>query len=256
MSERFLKLNLDNGQADFLAINHPNAFILLYFIAKRARRIAGHPDGLNIGECHIGDWKSMGLSRQNYRTSLKVLCQNKILRILETNRTRKKSTTGLTTEGTKVILLNSMIWDINPQHDNHRSNHCLTTDQPLPNHEQERIRKKKKEKEEQPQTPSFQKVKIQFRENVQLTQSDFDSLLNKHGQDFLDRMLDALDSYKGSTGKKYISDFHVLKEGGWVIQRVKDDLQKITKTIYNIPPDRRTRDINGVPVSSPHDGRF
>lgn len=254
MAKRFLKLNLDNDEADFLAFSHPNAFILLYFIAKRARRIPGQADGLNVGECHIGDWESMGLSRQNYRTALKVLCQKKILRILETNRTRKNSTTGITTSGTKVLLLNSMIWDINQEEDNHLPNHCLTTAQPLPNHEEERIRKKKKEKEEQPQTPSFPKIK--FRENVQLTQAEFDSLTVKHGQDFFDKMLDALDSYKGSTGKKYISDFHVMKEGGWVIQRVKDDLQKITKTVYNTSTDRRTKDINGIPVSSPYDGRF
>ncbi len=47
-----------------------------------------------------------------------------------------------------------------------------------------------------------------------------------------------------------------MKEGGWVIQRVKDDLQKITKTVYNTSTDRRTKDINGIPVSSPYDGRF
>ena len=148
MSERFIKF-IPSEEAMYLAKKHPNAFILLMFIAERARREKGHPDGLNVGECHIGDWENMGLTRQNYRTALKVLVLNKILIILETNRTRKKSTTGLTTEGTKVKLLNSDIWDININHANHRPNHCLTTDQPLPNHEQEGIRKKKKEKEEQ-----------------------------------------------------------------------------------------------------------
>lgn len=151
MAERFLQLNLDNEalEADELAVSHPNAFILLYFIARRARRFAGHSDGLEPGMAKIGDWENMGLSRQNYRTALKVLVVKRFLQIIETNRNRKKSTTGSTTEGTLVKLLDSRIWDINIETPNHRSNHCLTTAQPLPNHEQERIRKNKNEKEEQ-----------------------------------------------------------------------------------------------------------
>jgi hypothetical protein len=140
MSEKFLQLNIENElhhPGDWLAINHPNAFILLYFIARRARRVTGLIDGLEIGMAQIGDWEKIGLSRQNYRTALKVLTANKFIKIIETNRTRKKATTGLTTEGTLVRILDTRIWDINPKSPNHRSNHCLTTDQPLPNHEEE-----------------------------------------------------------------------------------------------------------------------
>lgn len=160
MSETFLKLtttNNQNSEADFLAANYPNAFILLYFIARRARRISGLPDGLEIGMALIGDWENMGLSRQNYRTALKVLETNKFLEILETNRNRKnltiKSTTKVTTKGTLVRILDDRIFDINPEEPNHSSNHlsnlCLTTAQPLPNHEQDRIREKKREKEKE-----------------------------------------------------------------------------------------------------------
>jgi len=133
----FIKMNRDSELSDYLAINHPNAFILLYFIAKRARRTEGSPDGLHIGESHLGDWEAMGLTEQKYRTAKKVLCQYNILTIIETNRTRKKSTTGSTTTGTKVKLLRSDIWDINAKLNNVSSNDCLTTDQRLPNDEQE-----------------------------------------------------------------------------------------------------------------------
>src|ERR1043166_5973611 len=144
MSERFLQLNIENDknhEGDWLAANHPNAFILLYFIARRARRIPGLIDGLEVGMAKIGDWEKIGLSRQNYRTALKVLTQYKFVEILETNRSRKKSTTGSTTEGTLVRLLDRRIWDINSESSNHRSNHCPTTAQPLPNHEEERRKK-------------------------------------------------------------------------------------------------------------------
>jgi hypothetical protein len=43
-------------------------------------------------------------------------------------------------------------------------------------------------------------------------------------------MLDALDAYKGSSGKKYDSDFHTMKQGGWVVTRVKKDLESQQKT--------------------------
>lgn len=141
MAERFLKLNLDSDESDFLAIHHPNAFILLYFVAKRARRILGLADGLSIGECHIGDYKSYGLTEREYRTAKAILVQRKIIEIIETCRNRKKSTTGTTTVGTLVKLLDSKVWDINPETTDDRNDDRPTTDR-------RRTRKNKKEKEE------------------------------------------------------------------------------------------------------------
>jgi hypothetical protein len=141
MCKRFLKLNLDNDEADFLALRHPNAFILLYFIAKRARRIPGQADGLIIGQCHIGDFKSYGLTEREYRTAKSVLTNRKIIKIIETNRTRKKSTTGTTTVGTLVQLLDSKVWDINPETKDDRNDVRATTERRPSDDEEERRRK-------------------------------------------------------------------------------------------------------------------
>lgn len=141
MSERFIKL-IDSDESDWLQKNHPSAFLLLCLIARRARRIAGHIDGLEIGEAHIGDYQSAGIqTRGQYRQALKILASLNFIKISETCRNRKKATTGTTTVGTKVKLLDSRIWDINPEINNHRVNHPTTTEQP-------RTRKNKKEKEE------------------------------------------------------------------------------------------------------------
>ena len=229
MCKIFLKFNIENDLGDYLALNHPNAFMLLYFIARRARRISGQADGLEIGECHIGDHKSYGLSEQQYRTAKKILVSKNVIQIVETCRNRKKSTTGTTTIGTLVRLLDSKVWDINPETINDRINDRPTTDQrptndrPTTNKEREEGKKEKKEKEVNPQSPL---LKIKFREFVELSQKEFDSLLSKNGADFLKAMLDILDSYKGSTGTTYKSDYHTLKEGGWVVERAKKDLQK------------------------------
>ena len=106
---RFLKFNIESDEGEFLAIHHPNAFILLFFIAKRARRVSGLADGLVIGECHLGDYKSYGLTESKYRTAKKVLCKRSLIKITETCRNRKKLTTGLTTVGTLVQLLDSRV---------------------------------------------------------------------------------------------------------------------------------------------------
>ena len=138
-NSNFLKLN--RCEATFwLMANHPNAYLLLNLIALRAQRTPNHPSGLEIGEALVGDFESIGATRQNYRTALGVLTRMKYITICETCRTRKKSTTGSTTVGTKVKLLNSDIWDINPEYTNHPINHRPTTDQPPTNHEQECIK--------------------------------------------------------------------------------------------------------------------
>ncbi len=141
MSQRFIKF-IPGPEAEWLISNKPNAFLLLTIIAQRARRMNGNPDGLTIGQAHIGDWKACGLTEQEYRTAKEILLSRKYIKIVETCRTRKKSTTGTTTKGTLVQLICNTIYDINIICDNDRINDRATTDQRPTNDEQERIRKK------------------------------------------------------------------------------------------------------------------
>ena len=131
VSKRFIKLNPCEATL-WLMANHPNAYLLLNLIAIRAERIPNHPSGLAVGEALIGDHEAIGSTRQEYRTALNALVRMKYLTISETCRTRKKTTTGITTRGTRVKLLNSDIWDINEEVINHQINHRPTTDQPRP----------------------------------------------------------------------------------------------------------------------------
>ena len=144
MSKGFIKLNRSE-EAEELLIKHPNAYLLLNLAALRAQRTKNHHSGLAIGEALIGDWKAMGLTEQQYRTAKKHLLSNKYFKIVETNRNRKKSTTGVTTTGTRVRLLDTRIWDINSETKTQTSNPCPPTAQPLPNHEEDIKRKKKME---------------------------------------------------------------------------------------------------------------
>ena len=118
MSERKIKFIL-SPEALWLRAEKPNAFILLSYIANNARRKLGHPDGLLVGQCHIGNFKSYGLTQQEYRTAKNILVMRKHIKIIETNRTRKKSIDGTTTKGTLVQLISNSIWDIHPEVGSH-----------------------------------------------------------------------------------------------------------------------------------------
>lgn len=263
MNERFIKF-IPSEESDYLQENHPNAFLLLCLIAKRARRLSGHPDGLEIGEAHIGDYKKAGInSEKQYRTAKKILFDRGHVKFIESCRTRagktveiienvKKGATGRATTGTKVKLLRSDIWDINYDLRGDPIGDRGATEGRPRGDEQERIRKNKKEEREQP-TQGGKADFLSFREFVMLTQKQYDTLVSKHGKLLVERMLDILDAYKGSSGKKYASDYHTMKDGGWVVTRATEQ-SKVVQMPGGV--DRRTKNQDGTPVTSPADGRF
>src|SRR6185312_2301416 len=157
MSERFIKF-IPSEESMWLLKNHPNAMSLLMLIATRAR---WHENGISefeLGECHIGDHEACGLSRQEYRTALKLLTSRLHVKMIENCRTRQKSTTGTTTYGTKVKLISTNVYDINLNITNHRINQPATTDQPPTNHEQRKNKKEKNVKEQHTSVFDFLKI--------------------------------------------------------------------------------------------------
>ncbi len=114
-------------------------------------------------------------------------------------------------------------------------------------------KKEKKEKEELHPLPP----KISFRELVTLTQDQYDKLLADDGPALLESKLDFLDSYKGSNGKKYDSDFHVMKKGGWLDKKAKEGILNGTNTSkpahngqYHSTAHRQTKERDGTPVDT------
>lgn len=245
MAERFIKF-IPSESAMKFAIKYKNAFILLLVIAESARRTNGSPDGLTVGQCHLGNHKNYGMTEKEYRYAKQVLVDQGLIKIVVTNRTRKKGkqtqklfeqangaterATEPTTTGTLVELCNSDVWDINSDASNQqkgdRNGDPGATEGRLKGDKQEGIRKKKKEKEVLPQTPSDPiPSKIKFRELVELTQPEHDKLLILHGKDLLDVMLNMLNSYKGRKGVKYDSDYYAMDQGSWVVREAKKDLE-------------------------------
>jgi hypothetical protein len=54
-----------------------------------------------------------------------------------------------------------------------------------------------------------------------MTQEEYDKLLEAHGQDKLNRIIETLDNYKGANNKKYASDYRAILN--WVVKRVEED---------------------------------
>jgi len=215
----YLKLNR-SPKVEWLQEHYPNAFLLLTLIAYRARRFEGHPDGLKIGEAHIGDyWKAGIESEQKYRTAKQKLIDLKIILICETCRTRKKSTTGTTTKGTLVTILNSDYWDINPETNNDRVNDRPTTDQRPTNDEQE-VKKLKKKKKKDTSRDSSLIFRTKF---IATSDEDHNKLVEIHGLELVNAAYQWLNDWKiekGKTEDHTFSDIGQLRR--WVFNAVRE----------------------------------
>lgn len=67
--------------------------------------------------------------------------------------------------------------------------------------------------------PRTQDAKTPYRPHVLLTEDEHYKLKSQYGEEKLNTMLDILDAYKGSSGKRYKSDYYTLLPHGWVHQR-------------------------------------
>ena len=79
---------------------------------------------------------------------------------------------------------------------------------------------------------------IHFAEFVSMTNAEYEKLVSTYGKDFADQCIKVLDNYKGSSGKKYKSDYRAILT--WVVKKVKDEKIE-NKTNYT---QREYQDLN------------
>lgn len=63
-----------------------------------------------------------------------------------------------------------------------------------------------------------QPEKVQFAENVSMTNAEYEKLVSTYGEADVTRMIEKLDNYKGATGKKYKSDYRAILN--WVADEI------------------------------------
>ena len=99
-------------------------------------------------------------------------------------------------------------------YEEHMGNENININKNIINNKDNRKRGSKGKKEEE---------KIHFAEFVSMTNAEYDKLVSTYGKDFADQCINSLDNYKGSTGKKYKSDYRAILS--WVIDKVKQKTQ-------------------------------
>ncbi|MBH0176250.1 DUF4373 domain-containing protein [Fictibacillus sp. 23RED33] len=101
-----------------------------------------------------------------------------------------------------------------------------------------------------------------FREYVNLTQEEYDRLIEEHGKDLTEMMLDELDNYKGANNKKYSDDNRAIRN--WVIDKVltknkqtgyinNSKNQEWMKVLNNQPNNYKPVTPKGAPIFSEED---
>lgn len=94
-----------------------------------------------------------------------------------------------------VVDINGVIVDINPSLDSKNDN----------KNPQSKVKKSKVKKST-------------FAEFVTMTENEYNNLVEKYGESNVKQMIETLDNYKGSTGKKYKSDYRAILN--WVANKV------------------------------------
>lgn len=290
MAERFLKFIPSEAAIKF-AIKYKNAFVLLMIIAESARRTNGDPDGLTIGQCHLGSHPKYGMTEKEYRYAKQVLVQHGLIKIVVTNRTRKKSektqklsfrqngatdgatdgATEPTTTGTLVELCNSDVWDINPGTDNQqkgdRKDGEGATQGRLRGDKQEcKEREEVKEDKNIAQSPkkaprskdslSFDFTSWKF---TGITEGDREDWRKMYPSIDLDvEILKAAHWLKDNPSKsgktlwrKYLTGW-LKRNNEWAENKKAYQSAKPSASV----PDRRTKDVDGNPVENQYKGKF
>lgn len=71
--------------------------------------------------------------------------------------------------------------------------------------------------------------KTRYADFVSLKESEYQKLVDKHGEELTKRMIEILDNYKGSTGKKYKDDYRTILN--WVVKRVEEEEAQVKPTL-------------------------
>ena len=79
-----------------------------------------------------------------------------------------------------------------------------------------------------PQPQKLEKEHINGAEFVTMTNDEYEKLIATYGKEFTDKCVEVLDNYKGSSGRKYKSDYRAILS--WVANKVNETKQKEKKT--------------------------
>lgn len=138
----------------------------------------------------------------------------------------------------------------NNHHDNQQRNQQITSKQPADNQQvttKEELKNVKNEKKER------KDKKIKYADDVSMTEKEYQTLVQEHGEERTKRMIEILDNYKVANGKRYKSDYRAILN--WVVSRLAQEESKRSNGTYKslntgkpvipiVPRDENKPDIN------------
>lgn len=199
-------------ESEFL-LKYPNANHLFMVMAFRARRTDHPMNGLKAGQCFLGDYSSIGMTRQQYRTAQEQLTKWNLATFKGTNK------------GTIGTILNSKVYDINSNEDNQQ-----TTNKQPTNNQQTTTNKECNNQEGKEKKPS--KAKPSSVDEVQNYFAEKGYGESGVGQRFIDHY----DSIGWKRGKQPVKDWKATART-WM-QR----MQPVKQSATYAPQNTRTED--------------
>ena len=83
-------------------------------------------------------------------------------------------------------------------------------------------------------TPVSKVQKTEYGEFVSLKAEEYQTLCDRFGKKATDKMIEVLDNYKGSSGRKYKSDYRAILV--WVAEKVKKEQPKLFEQVESYNP--------------------
>lgn len=80
-----------------------------------------------------------------------------------------------------------------------------------------------------PLPPSSDEDRVQLAPLVSMTASDHEKLIERFGEADTKRLVEILDNYKGSSGKKYKDDYRAILS--WCVDRLEEEKAKVRKPV-------------------------
>lgn len=170
------------------------------------------------GQCIVSMRKlgcDLGLSVNEIRTALKHLKNTKEITVKSTH-------------GYSVINIESYgVYQLSDE-TQAQTDHTANTQQAHSKHMQtttseERKKERKKQKKKGTNVPQKEKAEaVRFADFVSMTNAEYQALVAELGESGAERCVEILDNYKGSSGKKYKSDYRAILN--WVVGRYEQEL--------------------------------
>ena len=106
-----------------------------------------------------------------------------------------------------------------------------------------RVTLNKNEKNVRNKKEEIKEEKIHFADFVAMTNAEYEKLVSTYGKNFADQCIEILDNYKGSSGKKYKSDYRAILT--WVVDKLKAKPTAKTNNMNNYP-QREHNNLNDL----------